>query len=152
MPAVPNRPVRSSILGGDLRVSRGLTISLSEIEWRFSTTGGPGGQHANRSSTRVEARFNIARSPSLGPWQRSRLLEQFGESITVVASEERSQVRNRQIALERLSERLAGGLKTKTPRRATKPTAASRQRRLDEKHRRSKRKRDRASGSVTNDE
>ena len=147
----PDDPPGSSrghprVAGDVLRVSRGLTISLSEIEWRFSTSGGPGGQHANRASTRVEARFNVARSSSIGPRQRARLVERLGECVRVVVSEERSQLRNREIAMERLAERLAAALKVTVPRRPTQPSAAARQRRLEGKRRRSELKQSRSRG------
>jgi ribosome-associated protein len=119
-----------------LRVSPSCAIPLEELEWRFSASGGPGGQHANTSNTRAEVRFDVAGSPSLGPRQRARLLERLGPEVRVVASDERSQVRNRQLALERLAARLAEGLRIQTPRRATKPTRASQRERLEAKRRR----------------
>ena len=85
-----------------LVVSRTCRIPLSELEWRFSASGGPGGQHANTSNTRAEVRFDVAGSPSLGPRQRARLLERLGPVVRVVADDERSQARNRQLALDRL--------------------------------------------------
>lgn len=127
-----------------LRVSRTCVIPLEEIEWRFSTSGGPGGQHANRANTRVEARFDVAASPSLGPRQRARLRSRLGDVLQVVASDERSQARNRAIALDRLRSRLAEGLREERPRRATSPTTSSRERRLTDKRRRSEVKRQRA--------
>ena len=120
-----------------------MVIPLAELTWRFSRSGGPGGQHANTSDTRAEVRFDIAGSPSLGPRQRARLLERLGEEVRVVASDERSQARNRDLALRRLADRLADGLRVQTPRRATKPTRASVQRRLEDKRRRASRKADR---------
>src|ERR1700728_1469461 len=94
--------------GGErLKVSRSLAIPLSELEWRATTSGGPGGQHANRSATRVEVRFDVSGSPSLGPRQRARLLERLGPVVRAAAGDERSQVRNRQLALERLGGELA---------------------------------------------
>jgi len=118
-------------------VSRSCRIALDELEWRFTGSGGPGGQHANTSNTRVELRFDIAGSPSLGPRQRSRLLEQIGPSLRVVSSSERSQSRNRAEALERLRSRLADALHVDAPRHATRPTRAAKERRLDTKRRRS---------------
>ena len=126
-----------------LSVNRSLRIPLDELEWRFSASGGPGGQHANRSNTRVEVRFDVESSPSLGPRQRSRLLERLGPSVRVVVDAERSQLRNRGLALSRLAERLAGALRVDTPRTATRPTAGSRERRLAEKRHRSQRKQQR---------
>jgi ribosome-associated protein len=128
---------------GVLRVSRSCSIPLSELAWRFSRSGGPGGQHANTADTRVEVRFDVAGSPSLGPRQRARLVERLGPEVRVVASDERSQARNRSLALERLAERLAEGLRVETPRRPTRPTKASVRRRLDAKRRQSARKADR---------
>lgn len=120
-----------------------LVIPLAELTWRFSRSGGPGGQHANTADTRAEVRFDIAGSPSLGPRQRARLLERLGEEVRVVASDERSQARNRELALQRLAERLANGLRVEAPRRATKPTRASVRRRLEDKRRQASRKADR---------
>ena len=118
-------------------------LPLAELSWRFSRSGGPGGQHANTSDTRAEVRFDIAGSPSLGPRQRARLQERFGDELRVVASDERSQARNRDLALERLAARLAEALRVTAPRRATKPSRASVQRRLEAKRRQSSRKADR---------
>ena len=136
----------AAVEGSKLRVTSHLAIPLDELSWRFSGSGGPGGQHANTANTRVEVIFDIAASPSLGPRQRARLLERFGPSVRVVASDERSQARNRALALERLAERLALALRPVTPRRPTRPTAGSRQRRLNEKRQQSERKRQRRSG------
>jgi ribosome-associated protein len=126
-----------------LRVNSGLLIPESELRWRFSRSGGPGGQHANTSDTRAEVRFDIAGSPSLGPRQRARLLERFGPEVRVVASDERSQARNRALAQRRLAQRLADGLRVDPDRRATRPTKASVARRLEAKKRQSARKADR---------
>jgi len=118
-------------------------IPLDELEWRFSGSGGPGGQHANTSNTRVEVRFDVAASPSLSPAQRARLLERVGPVVRVVAADTRSQARNRELALSRLRERLADALRTPRARRATAPSAAGRRRRLDAKRRRGDLKRQR---------
>lgn len=123
-----------------LRVSGSCSIPLTELSWRFSRSGGPGGQHANTADTRVEVRFDIEASPSLGPRQRARLLERLGPEVRVVVADERSQSRNRALALERLGERLAAGLRVDPPRRATRPTTASVRRRLDDKRRHADRK------------
>jgi ribosome-associated protein len=136
--------------GEVLRVSRSCTIALDELEWRFSASGGPGGQHANRSNTRVEVIFDVAGSPSLGPRQRARLLERLGPTVRVVASDERSQLRNRELALERLRSRLAAALHVDRARVATKPSAAAKARRMDDKRRRASVKRDR--GRVDRDD
>lgn len=128
---------------GLLRVSSTLLIAESELRWRFSRSGGPGGQHANTSDTRAEVRFDIAGSPSLGPRQRARLLDRLGPELRVVASDERSQARNRALAQQRLLERLADALRVDPDRRATRPSKASVQRRLEAKKRQSARKADR---------
>ena len=104
--------------GTHLVVSRSCRIPLDELEWRFSASGGPGGQHANTSNTRAEVRFAVAGSPSLGPRQRARLLERLGPVVRVVASDERSQFRNRDLALARLASRLAEGLRVDPVRRS----------------------------------
>jgi ribosome-associated protein len=124
-----------------LRVTPNLAVRLDELEWRFSGSGGPGGQHANTANTRAEVRFDVAGSPSLGPRQRARLLERLGEVVRVVASDERSQARNRELALERLRARLAEALEVERPRRPTAPTAASKRQRLEAKRRRGELKR-----------
>jgi ribosome-associated protein len=131
---------------GVLRVTRSLVVPLSELEWRFSTSGGPGGQHVNTSNTKAEVRFDVAGSPSLGPRQRERLLARLGPTVRVVASDERSQSRNRALALERLRDRLAEGLRVETPRRPTKPTRSSKVRRVEAKRQRGDIKRLRRSG------
>ena len=127
----------------DLRVGRHFVIPAGELQWRFSATGGPGGQHANTANTRVELIFEVAGSPVLGPRQRARLLARLGPVVRVVVSEERSQARNREIALERLAGRLANVLRAERRRVPTVPTAASRERRRREKQARATRKRER---------
>jgi ribosome-associated protein len=124
-----------------LRVTASLAIPLDELEWRFSGSGGPGGQHANTSNTRVEVRFDVLGSPSLDPAQRARLLERLGPAVRVVASDERSQARNRDLAMQRLATRLSTALTTQPARRPTRPTAASQRRRLESKRRRAAQKR-----------
>lgn len=123
-----------------LRVSSSCSIPIAELTWRFSRSGGPGGQHANTTDTRAEVRFDVAGSPSLGPRQRARLLERLGPEVRVVASDERSQARNRDLALERLAARLADALRVTVPRRPTRPTRASAARRLEDKRRHADRK------------
>lgn len=127
-----------------LRVTRSCAIPLDELEWRFSASGGPGGQHVNTSNTKAEVRFDVAASPSLGPRQRARLLEKLGPVVRVAASDERSQSRNRDLALERLRSRLAEALRVETPRRPTKPSRAAKRARVDEKRKRGEIKRARA--------
>ncbi len=123
-------------MADDLEVRRGLVIPASELEERFMPSGGPGGQHANRSNTRVELRFDIASSPSLSDLHRARLVEVLGDEVRVVCDEERSQLRNRDIARQRLAGRLRNALVREAPRRPTKPSRAARARRVDEKKRR----------------
>lgn len=118
-----------------------LRIPLAELTWRFGPSGGPGGQHANRSNTRAEVRFDVAGSPSLGPRQRARLLERLGDEVRVVADDERSQLRNRELAVERLRSRLAEALRRDPPRRPTAPSRGAKERRLDEKRRKAETKR-----------
>jgi ribosome-associated protein len=126
-----------------LHVRRGLDLPLSEISWRATTSGGPGGQHANRTLSRVEVLFDVAASPTLGPRQRSRLLERLGPVVRASASESRSQARNRQLALERLASKLSEGLRVPTPRTPTRPTKGSQMRRVEAKRRRAQTKRGR---------
>ena len=120
----------------DLLVRPGLTIPGGEIDERFSTSGGPGGQHANKAHTRVELRFNIADSQALSEFQRERLLGALGADLRIVVDDERSQFRNRQLARERLAARLRTALKPVRPRRPTKATKGSKMRRLDAKKQR----------------
>lgn len=125
-----------------LRIRPGLAIPLAEISFAADTSGGKGGQHANRSSTRVELRFNVRHSPSLSARQRAMIQEKLGVRLTadgalrVVCARERSQLRNRRAALERLAELLARGLERPAPRTATRPTRASKVARVEvKKHR-----------------
>jgi ribosome-associated protein len=127
-----------------LRVTPSCRVPLAELDWHVSRSGGPGGQHANTSDTRVEVRFDVAGSPSLGPRQRARLLERLGPTVRAVASDSRSQARNRELALERLRRRLADGLHVERSRRPTRPSRAARAKRVDAKRRRSEVKRRRA--------
>ena len=129
--------------GQPLRVTRSCVIPPDELEWRFSGSGGPGGQHANTSNTRVELVFDIAASESLGPRQRARLLERLGPRVRVVASERRSQLQNRELALERLRDRIANALHIEPPRVATRPSRASKRARVEQKRRQGERKRTR---------
>ena len=123
-----------------LRVDGRLAIPLSEITLRASRSSGPGGQHANVTSSRVEAVFDVLASRSLSDAQRERLLTRAGPRVVAVAQDERSQTRNRELALRRLAERLAKALAVQRGRRATRPTAASRTRRLEAKRRAGRRK------------
>ena len=129
------------------RISRSVTIPDSEIDLRFSRSGGPGGQHANKTSTRFEIAWNVATSTALGPRQRARLLERLrprldsSGTLRVASDKHRSQLRNREEVVERLQTLVRDGLKTSKRRIATGPTAASKERRLDQKRRRSETKR-----------
>jgi ribosome-associated protein len=127
-----------------LRVSGSCSIALDELEWRFSASGGPGGQHANTSNTKVEVRFDAASSPSLGPRQRQHIIERLGPGVRVVASDRRSQARNRELALERLRARLAAALRRDPTRVPTRPSARSRAKRVESKRRRGDVKRGRS--------
>ena len=126
-----------------LRVNRQLLIPLAEVTLRASRSSGPGGQHANVTASRVEASFDVLASRSLSEGQRRRLLARAGPRIVAIAQDERSQARNRELALTRLGERLARALAVPKPRRPTRPTAASRERRLQAKRRGTQRKRER---------
>jgi len=118
-------------------------IPLAEIELRASRSSGPGGQHANVTASRIEAVFDVEASRTLSSDQKRRLSHRYGRRITAVAQDARSQARNRELALERLAARIERGLARRRPRRATKPGAAARERRLQAKSRQSQRKRDR---------
>jgi ribosome-associated protein len=113
----------------------------SEVAFRFSRSSGPGGQHAQKSSTRVEALFDVEASQGLTAAERRRVLEKLGPVVRAVAQDERSQVRNRELATERILEQLRDATKVRRKRRATSPTKASKERRLDEKKRRGQTKR-----------
>jgi ribosome-associated protein len=124
-----------------IQVTPRLAIPLAEIDLRTSRSSGPGGQHAQKTETRVEAVFDVAASATLTDAQKARLAARAGEIIRAVAQDERSQLRNRDLALQRLGEAIRDGLKVERRRRRTKPTAASRERRLEEKRRRGETKR-----------
>lgn len=123
-----------------LIVNRSCAIPLSELAFRFTRSGGPGGQHANTSDTRVEVAFDVAASSSLGPRQRERLLERLGPVVVAAASDERSQSRNRSLALERLAAKLAEALRVVPARRATQPSRAAKRRRVETKRQQSEKK------------
>jgi ribosome-associated protein len=111
-----------------LQIAPGITVPLREIELRTSRSSGPGGQHANVTASRVEAVFDVERSEALPESARARLLERLGTRVSAVAQDERSQLRNRELALERLEERLAQALHVPRARRPTRPTRAARER------------------------
>lgn len=118
-----------------------LIIPDAELQWRFSPSGGPGGQHANKANTRAELSWNLAESAvlstALSATQRSRLLAKLGEVAVVVVDEERSQSRNRDIAEQRLAARVRAALVVPKPRRKTKPSRGAKERRLKAKRSRS---------------
>lgn len=124
-----------------IRVTRSVAVPLSEIELRTSRSSGPGGQHANTSETRVEAVFDVERSSALTPAQKRRVVAKAGSVLRAVAQDERSQLRNRTLAIERLVDQLREALRVPRPRVATRPSAAARERRLAEKRRRGEVKR-----------
>jgi ribosome-associated protein len=126
-----------------LPVRPGLAIPLDEIELRTSRSSGPGGQHANVTASRVEAVFDVGASATLSEAQKARLAARLGPRVTASAQDTRSQLRNRELALERLADRLAHALAVQRPRTATRPTKGSKQRRVDAKKRRGAIKRDR---------
>jgi len=133
----------------DLRVTRSVTIPASEIRFRYSRSGGPGGQHANKTSTRVELMWNPARSDALGPRQRARIMDRLrvrldaDGTLRLASDSHRSQLRNKQEVLDRLVDLVAKGLRVSKQRVATKPTKSATERRLSSKKRRSEIKRSR---------
>jgi ribosome-associated protein len=124
-----------------IRVTRSVTLPVDEIQLRFSRSSGPGGQHAQRSETRVEAILDVEASSALTDAQKRRVIARAGPTLRSVAQDERSQWRNRELAVERLVETLRTALKIERKRHPTKPTAASRARRLEQKKSRSETKR-----------
>jgi ribosome-associated protein len=127
----------------ELQVTAELSIPLAEIILRASRSSGPGGQHANVTASRIEASFDVRASVTLTEHQRERVLARVGPRVVAVAQDERSQARNRELALQRLGERLAQALAVPRSRRPTRPTKASRERRLSTKRRDAERKRER---------
>jgi ribosome-associated protein len=123
-----------------LRVTRSVLLPVAEITIRVSRSSGPGGQHAQKSSTRVEALFDVEASSTLSDAQKRRVVARAGAVLRAVAQDERSQARNRELATERLVEKLREALAVPRRRKATKPTAAARERRLESKRRRGRTK------------
>jgi ribosome-associated protein len=124
-----------------MQVARGVAIPLGEVQLRTSRSSGPGGQHANVTASRVEAVFDVAASQALSDEHKRRVRARCGPVVRASAQDTRSQARNRELALERLRARLASALAVPRARRATKPTAAARRRRLESKRKRSEAKR-----------
>jgi ribosome-associated protein len=127
--------------GESIRVTRSVVLPLGEVRFRTSRSSGPGGQHAQKSETRVEAVFDVEASEALTEAQKRRVVSRAGPVLRAIAQDERSQLRNRELALERLVERLREALRVERKRVPTKPTAAARKRRLEQKRRRSAMKR-----------
>ena len=119
-----------------LPIRDGLSVPLSEIELRASRSSGPGGQHANVTASRIEATFDVRNSSVLTDAQKARISAKLGPRVTAVAQDARSQARNRELALQRLAQRLSAALLVPRARTKTKPTAGSKRRRLDDKRRR----------------
>jgi ribosome-associated protein len=130
-----------------IRVTGSVVLPLAEVELRVSRSSGPGGQHASTAETRVEARFRVEGSRALTEAQKRRVLERAGPVLRAVAQDERSQARNRELALERLAERLREALRPERRRLPTRPTEASAERRLEEKRRRGALKRERGASA-----
>jgi ribosome-associated protein len=138
------KPRRCAVVPGvtdRLQLRPGLAIPLAEVEVRTSRSSGPGGQHANVTASRVEAVFDVAASEALSEAQKARVTARLGPRVTASAQDTRSQLRNRELALERLAARLGKALAVPRPRTATRPTAASKRRRVDAKKRRGETKR-----------
>jgi ribosome-associated protein len=128
-------------MGERIELGHGAWIDSDEVELRASRSSGPGGQHANVTASRIEARFDVPTSRSLTEAQKSTICARLGPRVTAVSQDSRSQARNRELALGRLAERLGEALRPRRRRRRTRPTQSSRKRRLDEKRRQSERKR-----------
>jgi ribosome-associated protein len=124
-----------------IRVTRSVTVPVSEIELQVSRSSGPGGQHAQKSETRVVAVFDVESSTALTPVQKRRVIRKAGPVLRAVAQDERSQARNRELALERLAAALREALRVERRRVPTAPSAAARERRLADKKRRGEKKR-----------
>jgi ribosome-associated protein len=127
--------------GDAIRVTRSVTVPRGEIELRFSRSSGPGGQHAQKSDTRVDARFDVLGSSALTDAQKRRVVARAGPVLRAVAQDERSQWRNRELATERLVDALRAALRVERRRVATKPSTQARERRLEDKRRRGEVKR-----------
>jgi ribosome-associated protein len=134
-------PYREDMDDPGIRVAEDTVIPLDEVQFRASRSSGPGGQHANVTASRIEAVFDVESSQALSERQRELLLRRLGPQVTAVAQDARGQARNRELALERLRARLTHALDVPRARRKTKPTAASKARRVESKRRLSQRKR-----------
>jgi len=127
--------------GESIRVTRSVVLPLSEVLFRYSRSSGPGGQHAQKTETRVEAVFDVESSNALTSAQKRRVVAKAGPVIRAVAQDERSRLRNRELAVARLVDQLRGALRVERKRVPTRPSAAARERRLEQKRRRSRTKR-----------
>ena len=134
--------------GESIRVTRTVELPLAEVEFRTSRSSGPGGQHAQKTETRVEALFDVERSEALTDAQKRRVINRAGPTLRAIAQDERNQARNRQLALERVVGQLREALRVPRKRRPTKPSQAAVERRLDEKRRRARIKRLRSGEDV----
>lgn len=121
-------------------VSRSVTIPSTELTWRYSASGGPGGQHANTANTKAEVVWDIETSEAINETQRARLVEKLGPVLRIAVTDERSQLRNRTIAEQRLKDRVAKALVIERPRKPTKPSKGAKERRLKDKSEHSERK------------
>ena len=126
-----------------IRPRGGPFIPTGEITLRASRSSGPGGQHANVTASRIEAVFVVADSFTLTDTQKARITRKLGPVVTAISQDARSQTRNRDLALERLEEKLAGALAVPRRRRPTRPSRSAKQKRLDSKRRQSRKKQDR---------
>jgi len=120
-----------------IEINRSWSIPDAELEWKYTTSGGPGGQHANKASTRVQLSWSIVDSPTVSQGVRARLVSKLGDVVRADVDDHRSQLRNKDIAMERLGDKVKAALVTKRKRRATKPTRGSQRRRLEGKKRKS---------------
>ena len=142
---MPISPADNQPAEGAIVVSRSLTIPAAELTWRYSASGGPGGQHANTANTKAEVVWDIESSEVVKEAQRARLIGKLGPVLRIAVTDERSQLRNRNIAEQRLKDRVGKALEVVRPRRATKPSKGAKERRLKAKSEHSERKADRRS-------
>jgi ribosome-associated protein len=137
--------------GSGIDLGRGVYLDPDAVTWRFSTAGGPGGQHVNTSNTKAEAALDVG-TAGWPEWAEQVVLQKLGPVVTAAAGDTRSQARNRDLALGRLADQLRAALAPPPPpRRATRPTAASKRRRLEQKKRRAQVKRNRGGREATDD-
>lgn len=133
-------PIEDQTPEGAIVISRSLTIPASELTWRYSASGGPGGQHANTANTKAEVVWDIETSDAVNEGQRARLIEKLGPVLRIAVTDERSQLRNRNIAEQRFKERVVRALVIERPRKATKPSKGANERRMKAKSEHSERK------------